>query len=65
MDQVLIVFVKYSNATSYRLARRRQSRHEDMQTERRAEGLRESWRLLSHHHQLVFISVIFQFMILK
>ena len=41
MDQVLIVFVKYSNATSYRLARRRQSRHEDMQTERRTEGLRE------------------------
>ena len=35
------MFVKYSNATSYRLARRRQSRHEDTQIERRAEGLRE------------------------
>ena len=35
------MFVKYSNATSYRLARRRQSRHGDVQTEGRAEGLRE------------------------
>ena len=35
------MILKYSNAASYKLARCRQSRREDMQTERRAEGLRE------------------------
>ena len=35
------MIVKYSNASSYRLARHRQSMREDMQTECRTEGLRE------------------------